>query len=93
MTALCLLAGTDVIRVHDQHSVTAELEDEAGEASMDELPPLRSVIFESKPAIAPKGQPDMPFAEVKFIFTNLIMPSGQPACKVNNLHLKGFIQS
>ncbi|CAL8470019.1 g9561 [Coccomyxa elongata] len=76
--------GTDVVRVHDQHRVTAELEDGAPEdTDMETLPPLQSVIFESKPAIAPKGQQDMPFAKVKFLFTNMATPTGQCACKVS----------
>ncbi len=72
-----------MVRVHDQHRVTAELEDGAPEdTDMETLPPLQSVIFESKPAIAPKGQQDMPFAKVKFLFTNMTTPTGQCACKV-----------
>ncbi len=72
-----------MVRVHDQHRVTAELEDGAPEdTDMEMIPPLQSVIFESKPAIAPKGQQDMPFAKVKFLFTNMATPTGQCACKV-----------
>ncbi|BDA44034.1 hypothetical protein COCOBI_05-2180 [Coccomyxa sp. Obi] len=76
--------GTDVVRVHDQHRVTAILEDGAPEdTDMEMLPPLQTVIFESKPAIAPKGQQDMPFAKVKFLFTNMPKPTGQCTCKVS----------
>lgn len=78
-------AGTEVVRVHDQHRVTAELEEgaDAEAGSIDELPPLHRVVFESRPAIAPKGQQEMPFASVKFLFTNMTTANGQCACKVS----------
>lgn len=88
LTVLYFIAGTDVIRVHDQHRVTIELEDGAEQVDADVLPPLRLVTFESKPAIAPKGQADMPFAKVKFLFSNMTLPSGHSACKVRHVKIQ-----
>ncbi len=82
------LAGTDVVRIHDEHSVTLESDEGVGlqHASIQEaeknIKSLKSVTFQSKPAIAPKGQKEMPFATVTFVFTPLPATNGTPACKV-----------
>jgi hypothetical protein len=86
-------AGTEVVRIHDQHSVTIECEDGSTphytsvEEAKQKIKNPKSVIFESKPAIAPKGTEEMPFATVTFAFTQLPALDGRTGCKVSAVTL------
>lgn len=77
-----------MVRIHDKHIVTLNTgigmakQYASTKEAEKEITSVESVAFESKPAIAPKGQKEMPFAAVKFFFTALPSKNGIPACQV-----------